>query len=77
MRLDYDREADAVYIWMRDAPYAYGEDLDAERRIDYGSDGIPVGVELLNVSAGVRLDDLPDHQTLARLLDRERFNIFA
>ena len=28
MRLDHDPPADAVYIWLRDLPYAFGEDLD-------------------------------------------------
>ena len=42
----YDREADAIYISLAKAPYAYGKDLDKERRIDYAADGTPIGVEI-------------------------------
>ena len=55
----YDREADAVYVKLSDRPYAFGEDIDHERRIDYAADGSPVGIELLCVSEGVDLSNLP------------------
>jgi len=76
-RLEYDKEADAVYIYLRDVPYAYGEDIDHERRIDYGVDGLPRGVELLCVSEGVIIDDLPQSKEIARLLDKQRIKVFA
>jgi uncharacterized protein YuzE len=66
--IDYDREADAVYVQLRDAPYERGEDLDGARRIDYGADGQPIGVELLNVSLGVKTSNLPDEEEIAQLL---------
>lgn len=46
MRVDYDREADAMYIWLRDAPYAFGLDLDHARHIDHGEDRQPIGLLL-------------------------------
>jgi uncharacterized protein YuzE len=42
-KLEYDRDADAAYIRLQDAPYAYGEDIDRERRVDYAQDGTPSG----------------------------------
>lgn len=75
VRLEYDRDADAIYIWLRDLPYAYGEDLDHSRRIDYGPDGRPIGVELLGVSRGVLLDALPEQQAIARLLDKHGITV--
>lgn len=68
MDLDYDRDADAVYIHLRNLPYAFGEDLDTERRIDYAADGQPVGIELLNASRGVNLEGLPESEDLLPLL---------
>lgn len=68
MYLEYDREADAVYVTLREATYAYGEDLDPERRIDYDAQGEPIGIEFLNVSKGVNPDDLPYGETVAELL---------
>ena len=42
MRLEYDERADAIYIYLSDAPYAYGKNLDHERRIDFAKGGTPV-----------------------------------
>lgn len=75
--LSYDIDADAIYVRLRDLPYAYGEDLDHERRIDYAVDGLPIGVELLCVSEGVNLDNLPDRASLARLLEVQHVKVFA
>lgn len=68
MTIEHDPTSDAVYIRLREVPYTFGEDLDTARRIDYGADQRPIGVELLNVSAGVNLADLPDPDEIARLL---------
>jgi uncharacterized protein YuzE len=76
-RLEYDRGADAVYIYLRDAPYAYGTDLDDERRIDFAPDGTPRGIELLSVSHGVNLDGLPQREVIAALLEAESVPVLA
>lgn len=70
MRYEYDPEADALYIYLiaEDTPYSYGRELDQERRIDYASDGLPLGIELLCVSSGVKLDDLPAREEVGRIL---------
>ena len=73
----YDREADAIYIRLSDKEYAYGEDLDPERRVDYAGDGSPVGVELLCVSEGVDVRSLPERQAIARLLAEHRIPVLA
>ena len=36
-RVEYDKEADAIYIYLSDDKYAYGKDIDRERRIDYAA----------------------------------------
>ena len=59
MRIKYDPEADAIYIKLSNAPYAYGKDLDDSRRIDYDVNGNPKGIELLCVSRGINLSGLP------------------
>jgi uncharacterized protein YuzE len=68
MKLEHDSSADAVYIRLRGKPYDHGMDLDDSRRIDYGGDGLPIGIELLNVSLGVDLTDLPYAPEIAKLL---------
>ena len=77
MRLEHDREAKAIYITLREGTYAYGEDLGSERRIDYDSSGVPLGIELLNVSQGVDLDDLPESEEVGRLLAAHDIPVFA
>jgi hypothetical protein len=47
---------------------AFTHNVDDACNIDYGPDNQPIGVELLSVSRGVDLTDLPQRATLARLL---------
>lgn len=77
MRLEYDQQADAVYIRLRDLPTAFSHNLDLDRCIDYGSDQRPVGVELLGVSHGVNLDSVPERDAITRLLEDHHIKIFA
>ena len=76
-RYEYDREADAIYIYLSDAPYAYGKNLDNERRIDFDVNGDPRGIELLCVSAGVITDDLPFRREVERILGDNQIKIYA
>ncbi|MGH7883565.1 MAG: DUF2283 domain-containing protein [Candidatus Dormibacteraceae bacterium] len=68
LKYTFDAEADALYIYLSDRPYASGYDLDPERRIDFDSAGKPIGVELLCVKDGVNLEGLPDNDRINRLL---------
>jgi len=77
MRLEYDREADAIYIYLSDASYAYGKDIDKERRIDYDINDNPRGIELLCVSEGVVLDDLPCSAEIAKMLEDSHIRVYA
>lgn len=77
MHIKYDKQADAVYILLSNKPYAYGKDLDNERRIDYDADGNPRGVELLCVSTGVITDDLPNRVEIERALESKGIRAYA
>ena len=77
MDIKHDEQADAVYILLSDKPYAYGKDLDEERRIDYDADGNPRGVELLCVSEGVITDDLPNRAEIEQALDDKGIRAYA
>jgi len=78
MTIEHDPTSDAIYVRLRPGvAYAFGEDLDTERRIDYGADQRPIGVELLNVSEGVNLADLPDPDEIARLLAAEGVKVLS
>lgn len=77
LRSEYDPQADALYVHLSDEPYAFGEDLDHARRVDYAADGTPVGVELLYVSQGVDLRNLPQASDLVDVLKRYNIRQFA
>ena len=68
MKYKYDKQADAIYISFNDESYAYGIDLDDERRVDYSADKTPIGVELLNASKGVNLNGLPYVNEIAGIM---------
>jgi len=77
MKIEYDKRADAIYIYFSDKAYSYGEDLDEERRIDYDADGEVRGVELTCVSDGVVTDDLPHRTEIERALGDRGIRIYA
>ena len=77
MKLNHDPQADAIYIYLSSKPYAYGKDLDDQRRIDYASDDTPNGVELLSVSRGVIINGLPRVQEMASLLEANSIKTYC
>ena len=72
LRVEYDPAADALAI---DFPgfgagaSAHMVRLDRDRALDYDADGRLVSIELLNVSQGVHLDDLPETEVVNCTLD--------
>lgn len=77
MKIEYDKKADAIYIYLSNAPYACGKNLDHERRIDFDNNGKPIGVELLCVSEGVNLEDLPNRAEIERALADRGIKVYA
>ena len=76
LRYRYDRNADAIYIYLSNQPYSYTVELDDSRNIDYSEDDTPVGIELLYVSSGVNTVDLPNVMAVERVIEAlERENI--
>jgi uncharacterized protein YuzE len=69
MEIEFDPQADAVYIHLLQKPYAHGVDLDDWRRVDYSADHEPIGVELLAVGRGVNVHQLPCSEAIAQVLE--------
>jgi len=76
-RLEHDPEANAVYIQLDDKPYAYTKALDDMRYIDYAADNTPIGIELLAVSEGVVVEDLPDPEQIVKMLEGRHIKVYA
>ncbi len=77
LRIKYDKKADAIYIYVDDTQYSHGKDLDEERRIDYDINNQPIGIELLCVSEGVILDDLPYQNEVEKILADKNIRMYA
>lgn len=78
MKLEYDREADAIYIQITKEPFGCTKELDNTRRIDYDADGNPTGIEFLSVSRGIDLRDLPFRAKIEKLLrGNDHIKIYA
>ncbi len=75
MRVTFDREADAAYVYFSEqvagsAVVAETRELDDARALDYAADGTLLGVEFLYVSDGVSLSGVPDTEHIAAELHR-------
>ena len=77
MYVEYDKKADAIYIYLNDKLVDHTQKLDDLRYVDYACDDIPVGIELLCVSDGVITNDLPQRAELESLLEKYHIKIFA
>lgn len=77
LTLHRDLDADALYIRLRDLPYASGDDIDHGRRIDYAANGEPVGIEILGVSEGIDTHGLPHETAISRLAKEHALKVFA
>lgn len=72
LRVEYDPAVDALAI---DFPgFGAGASarmvrLDRDRALDYDADGRLVSIELLNVSRGVNMKDLPETEAVSRALE--------
>ncbi len=66
MQVQYDPEADAMYVRVRESEGSIRtERIDDRRLVDYNAGGDVVGVELLSVSLGVDLSGLPEGPRIA------------
>ncbi len=64
----FDPEADAIYIQLLEGKIATTKELDSNRLIDYSEDGRATGVDLMEVSQGVKLDGLPEAELIGKIL---------
>jgi uncharacterized protein YuzE len=77
MYAEYDKNGDAIYIFLDDRPVDHTEKLDDLRYIDYAQDDTPIGIELLCVSEGVITNDLPQRSKIEALLEKHHIKLFA
>jgi len=66
MRLEYDRQADAIYIRLRDSEIATTREVEENIIVDLDGAGKMVGIELLFVSDYLSPEDI-DSFTITNL----------
>lgn len=76
-RIEFDKKANAVYIYFSDAQVAYTKKLDDFRYVDYDSQDSIVGVELLRVDEAVITDELPNKIEIDRELELRNIRVYA
>jgi uncharacterized protein YuzE len=69
MHVEFDKQADALYVTLADRPVASTKSLRDGRVIDFAEDESVVGIELLGVSAGIDLAGLPHEGAVHRSID--------
>lgn len=71
MLLQYDDQADALYVSFREVEpggISTVRMVDERRNVDYDAANEPVGVEFLCVSDGISLDGIPHGDRIAHAL---------
>ena len=63
MRLTFDREADALYVNLDEAPAAESEEISPGLILDYNAEGKLVGIEMLYLSKRVGAEALSRMQS--------------
>ena len=58
MKLTFDREADALYLDLDEAPAAESEEISPGLILDYNAEGKVVGIEMLYLSKRVPAEKL-------------------
>jgi len=76
-RAVYDRDADAVYVYLYWGRSGKTKKLDRSRLLDFGDDGRLIGVQFLKASKGIHLRGVPDPERVADLLKDLDLHILA
>lgn len=58
MKIEFDKEADAVYIEFNDGEFAANKKIDKNTIIDLDKDGRILGIEIINASKVISKDFL-------------------
>ncbi|HHT9119771.1 MAG TPA: DUF2283 domain-containing protein [Candidatus Hypogeohydataceae bacterium YC41] len=58
MRITYDPKADAMYIKLKEGPFAKNEEIKEGIILDLGPEGELLGIEILEVSSRYSLKEI-------------------
>jgi len=58
MRITYDKNADAVYVYIKDDKVSRSDEITNDTIIDYDRDGKVIGIEILCASSRIPMKEL-------------------
>jgi uncharacterized protein YuzE len=71
MKIEYDKEADAVYIYLQQKEAAKTIELSEIVKVDLDKEGKLIGIEVLNATQRYSLSDIFNISTENLILDEE------
>ena len=71
MKVEYDKEADAVYIYLQQKEVAKTIELSEIVKVDLDEEGKLIGIEVLNATKRYSLSDIFNISTENLILDEE------
>jgi uncharacterized protein YuzE len=75
---EYSKKADALYVYLSAGnEVTLTRELDSSRMIDYAPSGAVHGVEFLDVSEGIDLRDIPERETIEKIVEEYHIRILA
>jgi uncharacterized protein YuzE len=58
MKIEYSKEADAIYVYFTEAHVAKSKEIEDGVVVDFGANGQVIGIEVLDVSQRFSLADI-------------------
>jgi uncharacterized protein YuzE len=71
MKIEYDKKADAVYIYLQEKEAAKTIELSEIVKVDLDKEGKLIGIEVLNATQRYSLSDIFNISTENLILDEE------
>jgi len=71
VQVEYDKKADAMYIWLRKAKYDISEELAENVILDLDKNGRIIGIEVLGASKNLGKD------LVMKIIDTEKITATA
>lgn len=58
MKIEYDQQADALYIRLMDKPSVESEEVQSDVVLDFAESGEVVGIEIMNASQHTNVSEM-------------------
>lgn len=71
VKVEYDKKADALYIWVRKAKYDISEELAENVILDLDKNGRIIGIEVLDASKNI------GQELVTKILNTEKITATA